>query len=132
MVPARERPAPTRPTVPDSGAFECGVPPVDGREAVTDNTRPLLLGYVRRHLLMTEDELGAVKERLNHFAATEGFAMGTIFVERRESAPGAFEALVQAIEHEQAAAVVLPSMLHFAVLGAPLAVKLTFERATGA
>lgn len=98
----------------------------------TDRTRPLVFGYVRQHLLRTADELVDIKERLAFFAAAEGFAMGTVFVEQRESSPAAFEALVQAIEHDQAAAVVLPSMLHFAVLGAPLAVKLTFERATGA
>ncbi|MEV6417352.1 hypothetical protein [Kribbella sp. NPDC051718] len=81
---------------------------------------------------MTEDELVSVKERLAYYAASEGFALGTVFVEQRESAPAAFEALIRAIDQSQATAVVLPSMLHFAVLGAPLAVKLTFERATGA
>jgi hypothetical protein len=97
-----------------------------------DRKKPLVLGYIRQHLLMTEDELVGVKERLAYYATAEGFTMGTVFVEQRESTPAAFEALVQAIGHHQATAVVLPSMLHFAVLGAPLAVKLTFERATGA
>ncbi|GAA3550090.1 hypothetical protein [Kribbella ginsengisoli] len=97
-----------------------------------DRTKPLLLGYVRQHLLMTQEELAGVKDRLATYATTEGFTMGPVFVEQRESTPAAFEALVQAIGQYQARAVVLPSMLHFAVLGAPLAVKLTFEQATGA
>ncbi|NEA32017.1 hypothetical protein [Streptomyces sp. SID13031] len=97
-----------------------------------DRTKPLVLGYIRQHLLMTEDELVGVKARLVDYAFAEGFTMGTVFIEQRESTPAAFEALVQAISQDQASAVVLPSMLHFAVLGAPLAVKLTFERATGA
>lgn len=97
-----------------------------------DRTKPLALGYIRQHLLMTQDELNDVKVQFVHHAASEGFTMTTVFVEQRESMPAAFEALVQAIREHQAAAVVLPSMLHFAVLGPPLAVKLTFERATGA
>ena len=97
-----------------------------------DRSKPLVLGYIRQHLLMTDDELDHVKSGLVRFAAVEGFTLGTVFVEQCESIPAAFEALVQAIGHQQANAVVLPSMLHFAGLGAPLAVKLTFERATGA
>ena len=97
-----------------------------------DRSKPLVLGYIRQHLLMTDDELDDVMTGLVSFAAVEGFTMGTVFVEQCESTPAAFEALIQAIGDQQANAVVLPSMLHFAVLGAPLAVKLTFERATGA
>lgn len=97
-----------------------------------DRSKPLVLGYIRQHLLMTDDELDHVTSGLAHYAAAEGLTMGTVFVEQCESTPAAFEALVRAIDHQQAIAVVLPSMLHFAVLGAPLAVKLTFERATGA
>jgi len=97
-----------------------------------DRMKPLVLGYVRQHLLMTEDELDDVTSRLAYFASVEGFTTGTVFVEQCESTPAAFEALVQAICRHQATAVVLPSMLHFAVLGPPLAVRLTFERATGA
>lgn len=97
-----------------------------------ERTKPLVLGYIRQHILMTEDELDSVTARLARFATAEGFTLGTVFIEQVESTPAAFEALVQAIGHLQAKAVVLPSMLHFAVLGAPLAVRLTFERATGA
>ncbi|MFB6724219.1 hypothetical protein ACFCV3_28840 [Kribbella sp. NPDC056345] len=97
-----------------------------------DRTNPLVLGYIRQHLLMTEMELFDAKNRLARLAIAEGFTLGTVFVEKREASPAAFEALVQAIDHDRATAVLLPSMLLFAVLGAPLAVRLTFERATGA
>jgi hypothetical protein len=45
---------------------------------MTDYTKPLLLGYVRKHLLMTETELTDAKERLAPFAELEGFALGTL------------------------------------------------------
>jgi hypothetical protein len=97
-----------------------------------DCTRPLLLGYLRKHLLMTDDELHDTEERLERFARIEGFAMGTIYIEEVETSPAAFEALVEAVNRYEVTAVVLPSMLHFAVLGAPATIKGHFEHITGA
>jgi hypothetical protein len=102
-------------------------PLIDG-----DHTRPLLLGYVRRHLLMTDAELDDTKERLAYFAAVEGFALGAVYVEQLETLPAAFEALVEAVHRLEVTAVVIPSMLHFAILSAPAAIKDRFEHATGA
>jgi hypothetical protein len=99
---------------------------------VADYTRPLLLGYVLRHLLMTDYELEDVKERLAYFAQVEGFAMGTIYVDETETSPAAFEALVEAVNRYEVTAVVIPSLLHFAALSAPVDMKDSFERATGA
>jgi len=110
---------------------ERSLPALAGRGVVTNYTRPLLLGYVRKHLLMTEGELDDTRERLQHFAQVEGFAMGTVFVEEIETSPAAFEALVEAVSRYEVTAVVVPSMLHFAVLSAPAAIKDYFERATG-
>lgn len=101
-------------------------------ERLTDHTRPLLLGYLRRHLLMTEEELCYTKERLEHFAQVEGFAMGTVYVEEVDRSPAAFQALIDAVNRYEVTAVVIPSMLHLAVLSAPAAIKDHFERATGA
>jgi hypothetical protein len=84
------------------------------------------------HLLMTGDELEGVKGGLASFASCEGFRLKTIYVEQLVTMPAAFEALVEAVHRDQVAAVVLPSMLHLAVLGAPLEIKDIFERATGA
>ena len=99
---------------------------------MTDYTRPLLLGYLRKHLLMTDEELDDTKERLAHFAHVEGFAMGLIFIEEVQTAPRAFQALIEAVIRDEVAAVVIPSMLHLAVLSAPTAIRDHFEHATGA
>jgi hypothetical protein len=99
---------------------------------MTNHTKPLLLGYLRMHLLMTEGELAEAKERLERFADLEGFTLGTVYVELVETIPAAFEALVEAIKRLEATAVVIPSMLHFAVLSAPAAIKDHFEHVTGA
>jgi hypothetical protein len=97
-----------------------------------DHTRPLLLGYIRRHLLMTDIELDDTKERLAYFAKVEGFTLGTVYVEQLETAPAAFEALVDAVNRYEVTAVVVPTMLHLAILSAPAAIKDRFEHATGA
>jgi hypothetical protein len=94
-------------------------------------TRPLLLGFVRAHLLMTETELTDMKERLRYFAREEGFALGAVFVERIDRAPAAHHALLDAIAREEARAVVVPTLRHLAVLGPAEAVKDKLERDTG-
>jgi hypothetical protein len=99
---------------------------------MTDCTKPLLLCYLRKHLLMTETELTDAKERLARFAELEGFALGTVYVELLETVPAAFDALVEAVSRYEVAAVVIPSMLHFAVLSAPATIKDHFEYITGA
>ncbi|MFC5260931.1 hypothetical protein ACFPJ1_02320 [Kribbella qitaiheensis] len=97
-----------------------------------DHTRPLLLGYIRRHLLMTDAELDDAEERLGLFAEIEGFTLGSVYVEHLETIPAAFEALVEAVNRYEVTAVVVPSMLHFALLSAPAAIKDRFEHITGA
>ena len=42
---------------------------------MTDTTRPLLLGYVRLHPLMADDELNKVQQRLADYAEDEGFSL---------------------------------------------------------
>ena len=99
---------------------------------MSDYTKPLILGYARRHLLMTDDELGDTKERLKYFARVKGFVLGTVYVEEVETSPAAFQDLVEAVNRQEVTAVVVPSMLHLAVLSAPATIKDYFERATGA
>jgi hypothetical protein len=99
---------------------------------VTDYTRPLLLGYILKHLLMTNNELAETKERLEAFAQLEGFAMGTIYVEDSATTPAAFEALIKAVDRYEVTAVVVPGLIHFVALASTHDVKATFERATGA
>ena len=88
-------------------------------------TRPLLLGYILKHLLMTDGEL-------EEFAMVEGLAMGSIYTEERDTTPAAFQALVEAVNRYDVTTVVIPSRLHFAALAVTHDVRNTFERATGA
>ncbi|MEV6415334.1 hypothetical protein [Kribbella sp. NPDC051718] len=99
---------------------------------MTDYTRPLLLGYVLKHLLMTDDELAEIKDQLEQFARVEGYAMGTIYVEDNSTSPAAFEALIEAVNRYEVTTVIIPSRLHFAALAVTHDVKDTFERTTGA
>lgn len=99
---------------------------------MTDHSKPLLLGYVRKHLLMSEDELADTKERLAYFASVEGFALGTVYVENVETVPAAFEALLDAVNRYQVTAVVVPSMRHFMDLGSAASAKDHLERNSGA
>lgn len=99
---------------------------------MNDYTRPLILGYVLKNLLMSDGELADIKVQLERFAAVEGFAMGTTYVEETETTPAALEALIAAVNRYEVTTVVIPSRLHFAALAVTHDVKDTFERATGA
>jgi hypothetical protein len=98
---------------------------------MTDATRPLLLGYIRVHLLMTDNELSDTIERLGYFARCEGYALGTVFTEQVHSVPAAFAALVEAVDRDGAQAIVVPSMQHLAVLGRPPLLSDYLQRVTG-
>jgi hypothetical protein len=97
-----------------------------------DFTRPLLLGYVRRDLLVTDDQVDQLEREMAKFAQAEGFSMGFTYIEKAGTWPAAFDALMQSVNRYEITAVVLPSLLHFAVLDAPHDIKDMFERATGA
>jgi hypothetical protein len=99
---------------------------------VTDNTRPLLLGYLRRDLLVVDSQVVGLEREMAAFAAAEGFAMGQIYVENRDNWLEAFGALAESISRNDVTAVVLPSLLHFAGIGMPDDRRNWFERATGA
>lgn len=93
---------------------------------------PLLLGYIRRDLIATDAEVQKVERQMAIFAQAESFSMGFIFVDEPAIWPAVFEGLTDAVSRQNATAVVLPTLLHFAVLGAGNDIKGTFERATGA
>jgi hypothetical protein len=57
------------------------------------------------------------------FTQTEGFSMGSTYVEKSGTWPAAFEALIESVKRYVVPAVVLQSLLHFAVLGAPHGIK---------
>ncbi|MEU4194882.1 hypothetical protein AB0E69_23490 [Kribbella sp. NPDC026611] len=99
---------------------------------MTDYTRPLLLGYARRDLYLSDRHVEDLKRELGAFAHVEGFAMGSVYVEDPDTAPAAFEALVTSVNRYQITAVVLPGLRHLALVGDPAEVRVRFERVTGA
>lgn len=93
--------------------------------------RPLILGYVRLHLLATDADVAATRQRLNAFAHAEGYSLEMIFFEQAHLAPAAFEALIGAVKLYEASAVLVPDLRHLEVIGAPPALKDFVVRATG-
>ena len=102
--------------------------------SVTKVERQRAYAYMRRHLLMYDSELEQARERISYFAETAGYELAAVFVEEIDTwpVPVAFERLLQAIVLDKAEVVILPSMLHFLVLGTPQHIRQYFESATGA
>jgi hypothetical protein len=98
----------------------------------TNAERQRASAYLRRHLLMFESEVSSTRERLTYFAAASELDLAKIYIEEIATCPAAFERLVVDVIRDKVDVVILPSMLHFAVLGAPLRIKEYFEAATGA
>jgi hypothetical protein len=94
--------------------------------------RPLVLGYVRYELAGADGELATVEHHLSRYAARNGYHLGRVFIEPAADSLTAFEALVAAVERYGAAAVLVPTMLHVAMLRPPAAIKTHFEYLTGA
>jgi hypothetical protein len=99
---------------------------------VTDYTRPLLLGYARRDLYLSDRHVDDLKCELEAFAQLEGIAVGSVYVEDPDPAPATFEALVASVNRYQITAVVLPSLRHLALVEDPAKVQVQFERCTRA
>ncbi|MEI8408535.1 MULTISPECIES: hypothetical protein [unclassified Kribbella] len=97
-----------------------------------DHELPLALAYARTHLLMVESEVHRTKERLVYFARLAGFRLGGVYVEEVQTWPAAFEALIHASLIEKPGAIIVPSLFHLAVLGAPTSIKQHIEHLTGA
>jgi hypothetical protein len=129
-----ERSAPSSAVDGAVGAAEQRISTLAARGPVTgiDCTRPLLLGYVREHFLMTAAELARMKQHLVDFAAVEGFTLRAIFVEQVETAPAAFQALIEAANRYQVSAVVVPSLTHLTDSTTPTSMKDHLEHYTGA
>ena len=97
-----------------------------------DFTKPELLGYIRRDLLVVDSQVAELERQMAHFAQAEGFAMRCIYIEKSDGWPAAFEALIESVNRYEVAAVVLPSLLHFAMRHSPLQIRDAFQHATGA
>ena len=74
--------------------------------------RPLLVGYIRADVLRDRADLPDVEAQLEGFAHREGFSLAAVYVERG-SAPGAFDALMDAVSrHDAPPGVVVPDLRH--------------------
>ncbi|NEA34268.1 hypothetical protein G3I17_21730 [Streptomyces sp. SID13031] len=97
-----------------------------------DFTKPLLLGYLRRDLLVADSQVANLERQMAQFARVEGFSMGFTYVEEQAGWPMAFEALIESVNRYRASAIVVPHLLHLTALDGSFDAKDTFERATGA
>ncbi|WBQ04348.1 hypothetical protein [Kribbella sp. CA-293567] len=110
-----------------------GLSPADRIDGFAEDLdRPLLVGYIRRELLVVDAQVALAQRQMALYAAVSGFSMSYIYIEEAGTWPAAFDALVEAVIRLGITAVMLPSLLHFAVLGPPCDIKGSFERATGA
>jgi hypothetical protein len=84
-----------------------------------------------RGLLGGDQQVDEVELAMVDFADATGFLLGNTYVEEASGAPVAFGALVESLGTSGGDAVVLPGLLHLAVLGPRHDMKMLFERATG-
>lgn len=68
---------------------------------------PRVLGYLRADALTTDRELALGTAELAAFAFHQGYTLGTVFIERTERVPAAFQALLAEAERTGANAVVM-------------------------
>jgi DNA invertase Pin-like site-specific DNA recombinase len=101
--------------------------------ASADGSTPLLLGYIRRDLLVTDGEVDRQKHLLESFAVSAGYRLVFVYVEQRGYGDlSAFRGLLESTLDGQVAAVVVPTLLHFSGLGHAGGFAATFEQFTGA
>jgi hypothetical protein len=83
---------------------------------MSNQPRPMLLGYIRADVLGSRTELPRVEAQLEAFATREEFSLGTDYVEKG-TAPGAFETLMGEVTRDEAVwGVVVPDLRHLTVV----------------
>ena len=102
----------------------------DDRKQAANRTRAY--AYVSGPLLICQPEVTRTRECLTTYAADAGLQLVAVFVEDDWLCLSAFERLFQATIRDQVEVILLPSMLHFMILGSPGSIKLSFEAVTGA
>jgi hypothetical protein len=83
-----------------------------------DSTRPIALGYIREDAAMSDAEVAEATRAMTAFAEGEGYALGTVYVERLDRTPEAFEALLASAIGEAAVAVIVPGPHRVMAIGA--------------
>lgn len=110
-------------------SLTCNCEPADRKQAVQG---PRAYAYVCGPLLICQPQLIRTRERLTTYAAEAGLELAAVLVEEDWLCLSAFERLFQATIRDQVEVILLPSLLHFAVLGSPRSIKASFEAVTGA
>ncbi|MEV0291143.1 hypothetical protein AB0H36_44030 [Kribbella sp. NPDC050820] len=110
-------------------SLTCACEP-DNRERSAQSLRAY--AYLCSPLLVCRPEVTRTRERLAAYAADAELELVATFVEDAWQRSSAFERLFQATIRDHVQVVLLPSMLHFTVLGSPRWIKPSFEAVTGA
>jgi hypothetical protein len=90
-----------------------------------DGTRPIALGYIREDAPMSDTEVAEATRAMAGFAAGEGYELGTVYVERVDRTPEAFEALLSSAIGEAAVAVIVPGPHRAVTIGAASTIPTT-------
>ncbi len=99
---------------------------------MTGSPQPLLFGYLRVRLLAPGITSVEIVEQFEAYARTEGYALGTVFIDQAHTAPAGFDALIEAVKQHEVRAIAVPTLDHLAVLGKPPPLTEFLQRTTGA
>lgn len=83
---------------------------------MSNNPRPVLLGYIRADVLRSAGRIRRVQAQLASFAHREVFSLGTVYVETGTGG-GVFHSLMDELTHDDSAwGVVVPDLRHLTVV----------------
>src|SRR5690242_10027903 len=95
----------------------------------TGNSR--VYGYLCSQILVCATEVSRTRDALTGFAERSGLCLAATFVEEDLRRPVAFERLFHAALSYDVSLILIPSLLHLAVLGPPDSIKGHFEEGAG-
>lgn len=98
---------------------------MSGTHHAIDGTRPIALGYIREDAPMSDADVAEATHAMAAFAEGEGYALGTVYVERVDRTPEAFEALLGSAIGEAAVAVIVPGPHRLMAIGAASTIPTT-------
>jgi hypothetical protein len=95
--------------------------------------RPLIFGYLRFNRVVSAARVADMHRQMADYAEREGFALAEVYVDRHDSNDAGFAGLVDALEREVTAQVLVPALdrrAEFAALQHRM--RAILERRTGA
>jgi hypothetical protein len=98
---------------------------------MTGHSTPAV-GYLRQYRSMTCYQLAQAEEQLAVLAGRQGFVLRKVFVERLETDPAAFNALIKMVKRRRIPAVVVPTQAHLSAVGSGETKTQRLHRETGA